>query len=345
MVSRAIRQDGGIEEVLLHTGQHYDANMSDVFFEELELPAPKYNLGVGSGSHAVQTARMLEGLDRLLITERPDAILIYGDTNSTLAAAVVASKLNIPIAHVEAGLRSFNRRMPEEVNRIVADALADLLFVPTCEALNQLRREGVPEQRIVCSGDVMYDAALFVARIARERSRILESLGLKDKRYLLATVHRAENTDDPIRLRHIFEALTRVARELTVVLPLHPRTRAALEFHGLLADVARRLRLIDPVGFVDMVRLEMGARAIASDSGGLQKEAFFHGVPCFILRNETEWVELVDAGWNVLVPPVDPRSMAETMLTARTTPQPISPYGDGRAGRVIVESLLTRYGA
>ncbi|MEO8563650.1 MAG: UDP-N-acetylglucosamine 2-epimerase (non-hydrolyzing) [bacterium] len=344
VVSRAILARTDLQEVLVHTGQHYDVNMSDVFFRELALPAPTHNLGVGSGRHGAQTARMLEGLEQIFLDEQPDVVLIYGDTNSTLAAAVAAAKLHLPIAHVEAGLRSFNRRMPEETNRVVADALSDVLFAPTEDAVRQLRREGHAEDRIVWSGDVMYDAALLMKGVAASSSRILDDHSLVERDYFLATVHRAENTDDPARLRSIFDALELVARQHAVVLPLHPRTRAALQRDGLFDRASSTLRLIDPLGFIDMVRLEMGALAVATDSGGLQKEAFFHGVPCFVLREETEWTELVTAGWNTLVPPGDPARMAAAMLSAPHERAAITPYGDGRASELIVRHLVERYG-
>ncbi|PWC57258.1 UDP-N-acetylglucosamine 2-epimerase [Azospirillum sp. TSH7] len=334
-----------IDNVLIHTGQHYDFNMSEVFFRELDLAPPAHNLGVGSGSHAAQTARMLEGLEPLFERERPDAVLVYGDTNSTLAATLAAVKLGIPVAHVEAGLRSFNRAMPEEINRIVADSVCDLLFAPTVEAMEQLRREGQPEERIRLSGDVMYDAALMTADLARRQSSILDRLGLTEKGFLLATIHRAENTDDPRRLSVLIEALELAAEALPVVLPLHPRTRAALDRLGILQKAARRLKLIEPVGFIDMVRLEMSARTVATDSGGVQKEAFFYRVPCCVLRNETEWRELLEAGWNRLLPPGDdPGAMAAELLAERPAGRDIAPYGKGDAGRIIVETLLDRYG-
>ncbi|MDF1502343.1 UDP-N-acetylglucosamine 2-epimerase (non-hydrolyzing) [Roseisolibacter sp. H3M3-2] len=345
-VSRALKQDGRIEEVLIHTGQHYDFNMSEVFFREFDLAAPRHNLGVGSGRHGAQTGKMLEGLEEVFLSERPDLVLVYGDTNSTLAGALAAAKLHVPIAHVEAGLRSFNRAMPEEINRIVADGVSDVLFAPTDVAAAQLRREGHPEERIVWTGDVMYDAALMTADVARSRSRVLDALGLQDGGYYLATVHRAENTDDVRRLASIVESLATVAETHPVVLPLHPRTRAALERSGLLARAEQALRLVEPVGFVDMVRLEMGALAVASDSGGVQKEAFFYGVPCFVLRDETEWVELVDAGWNTLVPPGDAAAMATVMLARDASRRrEVRPYGDGNASGVIVAELARRLGA
>jgi UDP-GlcNAc3NAcA epimerase len=342
-VSRALLSHG-IDEVLIHTGQHYDTNMSEVFFREFAISAPKYNLGVGSGTHGGQTARMLDGIEQVLLSERPDVVLVYGDTNSTLAAAIAAVKLRIPVAHVEAGLRSFNRAMPEEINRIVADSVSEVLFVPTINAAAQLRREGQPEDRIVWTGDVMYDAALMMSDIARANSTIVQDLGLVEKEYFLATVHRAENTDDEARLRAIFGALMTVAERYPVVVPLHPRTRAALDHAGLLSTVCQRLRVLEPVGFFDMVRLEMGAHAIASDSGGVQKEAFFHRVPCFILRNETEWVELVAAGWNTLVPPTDAATIAATMLATRSSSRAeVSPYGRGDASQIIARELLRRF--
>ena len=345
MVSRALRQRTGVTDVLVHTGQHYDANMSDVFFREFALPSPDHHLGVGSGLHGAQTAQMLVGLERILLHERPAAVIIYGDTNSTLAAAVAAAKLHIPVAHVEAGLRSFNRVMPEEINRLVADAISDVLFAPSSDAIRRLRHEGHPDDRIVWSGDVMYDAALMTAGLARDSSTILADLGLAEHAYVLATVHRAENTDDPVRLESIIGALAMLSERYPVVLPLHPRTRAALVRTGLMDGAAATLRLVEPVGFVDMVRLEMGAHAVATDSGGVQKEAFFHGVPGFILRDETEWVELVEAGWNLLVPPGDARAMADVMLSWTGERRPITPFGDGHASELIVDSLLARYGS
>lgn len=344
-VSRAIKQKPRLREVLIHTGQHYDFNMSEVFFREFKLAAPQHNLGVGSGTHGAQTAEMLERLEVVFRQEAPDVVLIYGDTNSTLAGALAAVKLHLPVAHVEAGLRSFNRRMPEEINRVVADAVSDLLLAPTEHAVRQLLQEGHPAERVVLTGDVMYDAALMTAEVARQRSTVMEQHGLTHKSYYLATVHRAENTDDSARLQAIFDALGRVAAHLPVVLPLHPRTRAALSREGIADRLAPGIKILDPLGFVDMVRLEMSALAIASDSGGVQKEAFFYGVPCFILRDETEWVELVEAGWNTLVPPGDPAHMAETMLhLERRRPQAISPYGAGDAAGIVVEQLVARYG-
>lgn len=341
-VSRALRSRPGAVEVLVHTGQHYDANMSDVFFAELDIPAPDHHLGIGSAGHGAQTGRMLEAIERVIADTRPDWVLVYGDTNSTLAGALAAAKLHVPTAHVEAGLRSFNRRMPEEINRVVADHVADLLFAPTSTAMANLRDEGVPADRVLQVGDVMYDAALYHAGKAERESRILERLGVVPGGYVLATVHRAENTDDPDRLRAVIEGLGRAGAELPVVLPLHPRTRGALATAGLLETAQASLRLIDPVGYLDMVQLERHARLVATDSGGVQKEAFFFAVPCVTLRTETEWVELVEMGWNLLVPPSGAGAVADGIATmlARPPARSGSPYGDGRAAEAIADRLM-----
>lgn len=343
-VSRVLRKTQGVREVLVHTGQHYDANMSEVFFEELEIPRPDYNLGIGSATHGAQTGRMLEAIEEVSFKEKPDWVLVYGDTNSTLAGALAAVKLHIPVAHIEAGLRSFNRRMPEEINRVLTDHASDILFAPTKAAVENLRREGISEEQIQLVGDVMYDAALYYGKKADCRSQILNRLELKPKEYILATIHRAENTDDPQRLRAIFEGFAEVAQEIKVVLPLHPRTRAALVEVGLYDKVARSICLIEPVGYLDMVMLEKNARAIVTDSGGVQKEAFFYRVPCLTLREETEWVELVDLGWNKLIPPCSARDIAIGMLDILSAPQGVEaePYGEGFTGEKIVSVLLKK---
>ena len=342
VVSRALRSTAGVSEVLIHTGQHYDDNMSAVFFEELEIPKPDYHLGVGSGSHGVQTGRMLEAIEQVLIQEKPDWVLVYGDTNSTLAGALAAVKLHIPVAHVEAGLRAFNRRMPEEINRVLADHASDLLFAPTEAAVGNLRQEGLPKERIHLVGDVMYDAALYYGAQAEANSRILEQLGLRPKQYILATVHRAENTDDPARLRAIFGGLLQIAEGWPVVIPLHPRTRKALEREGMLAETERGLRIIPAVGYLDMLMLEKNAQLIAADSGGVPKEAFFFKLPTVILRKETEWVELVEMGWAVAVEPLSAADIAVVLrkhLTARGSNQR-HPYGNGQAAEKIVSLML-----
>lgn len=341
VVSRALAGTG-VREVLVHTGQHFDANMSDVFFHEMGIPAPDHHLGVGGGSHGVQTARMLEGVERVLQDVRPDWLLVYGDTNSTLAGALAAAKLHVPVAHVEAGLRSFNRRMPEEVNRVLTDHVAELLFAPTEVAERHLAREGIPAERVHRVGDVMYDAALHFADRAERESTVLADLGLEPGRYVLATVHRAENTDDPARLRAIVEGLTKVAADLPVVLPLHPRTRGALRDQGLAADA---LRVVEPLGYLDMVRLERDAALVATDSGGVQKEAYFFGVPCVTLRDETEWVELLEAGWNRLAPPTGADAVADAVRGALGTRGRTGElYGDGTAAVKVARILAGRCG-
>ncbi len=339
-VSRALRAAPGVMEVLLHTGQHYDENMSELFFRELELPEPDYNLGIGSGTHGAQTARTLEKVEQVLLQEKPDWVLVYGDTNSTLAGALAAVKLHTPVAHVEAGLRAFNRRMPEEINRVLTDHVSELLFAPTENAVANLRQEGIPEKCIHLVGDVMYDAALYYGEKADGRSQILHHLGLQPGTYILATVHRAENTDAPEHLRAIVEGLAQVAAEIPVAFPVHPRTRKALEAEGLLGLTGARLRLIEPVGYLDMVMLEKHARLIATDSGGVQREAFFYRVPCVTLRGETEWVELVELGWNRLCLPVSGTVVAHAILEmVGKKGAEATPYGNGTAARLIVARL------
>lgn len=342
-VSRAIADHNrthsdAIEEVLVHTGQHYDANLSQVFFDELEIPEPRHNLGIGSLSPGAQTGRMLEAIEKVLIAERPDWVLTYGDTNSTLAGALAARALNLKCAHVEAGLRSFNCRMAEETNRIVADRLSDVRFCPTTAAVENLAREGIHEG-VFRVGDVMYDASLYYRERARTDSRILERFALAPKTFVLATVHRAENTDDPRRLAGIVEGLCRVARRSRVVLAIHPRTRKCLAQHGLKESLGT-VQVIDPVPYLDMIRLEEAARAIYTDSGGVQKEAYFFRVPCITLRDETEWVETVQCGWNRLVG-ADPQRIAKAAVDCDAVPQARedSFYGDGHASNRIVEIL------
>lgn len=297
--------------------------------------SPDYHLGIGGGTHGQNTGRMIEAIERVLLEERPDWVLVYGDTDSTLAGAIAAVKLHIPVAHVEAGLRSFNRRMPEEINRVLTDHASDLLFAPTEVAVQNLRREGIREERIRLVGDVMYDAAVFYGDKAERESRILEQLGLEPQGYILATVHRAENTDDPRRLKAILETLAEVHKELPVVFPVHPRTRKAALQLGL-GHPLKSVRSIEPVGYLDMLRLERNARLIVTDSGGVQKEAFFYRVPCVTLREETEWVEL---GWNRLVPPTE---LDSSYLLAprfgRRVPDDL--YGGGLASRQIANGLV-----
>ncbi|MBV9863534.1 MAG: UDP-N-acetylglucosamine 2-epimerase (non-hydrolyzing) [Alphaproteobacteria bacterium] len=338
VVSQALRHTGAVQEILVHTGQHYDRNMSQLFFDELGIAAADHHLGVGSGSHGAQTGAMLERLEGVALATKPDCVLTYGDTNSTLAAALVAAKLVLPLAHVEAGLRSFNRAMPEEVNRIVTDRLSQLLFAPTRIAVDNLAREGVPPEAVRLTGDVMYDATLRFGERAARQSRILERLGLAPGSYVLATIHRAENTDEGARLTALMTAFERLAEEVAIVFPMHPRTRA--RYSG---EVVRGLHLIEPAGYLDMLELERNARLIATDSGGVQKEAFFHRVPCVTLRSETEWVELVEAGWNRLLPPSDAGQIHRGLREALHAPKPVTApdlYGDGDASGRIAEALV-----
>lgn len=338
-VSHRIAEAPGLSEALVHTGQHYDANMSDVFFDELDIPPPAHRLGIAGGGHGAMTGRMLAALEKLLISETPDMVLVYGDTNSTLAGALAAAKLHIPVAHVEAGLRSFNKRMPEEINRILTDHCAELLLTPTATATANLVAEGVRPDRVVECGDVMFDAALRFAEKAEAQGEGAARLGLKRGEYVLATVHRQENTDDPARLAAILNGLAMVAAEMPVVLPLHPRTKARAETVNV-EKALSTLHIIEPVGYLGMVGLEKDAAVIATDSGGVQKEAFFHKVPCVTLRDETEWVELMDAGWNNLTPPTDAKTIRDAVLLARGTQGAnITPYGAGNAAEIVVAEI------
>jgi len=344
-VSRALaahnERAGGapLDERIIHTGQHYDENMSRVFFDELKIPRPAMNLEVGSGSHGRQTGAMLERLEDVLLSEKPDGVLIYGDTNSTLAGALAAVKLHIPVAHVEAGLRSFNRRMPEEINRVVADCVSSLLLCPTATAVTNLANEGIT-QGVHGVGDVMYDSVLFNTELARAASNVMDRLELSERGYYLATVHRAENTDDPDRLAAILAAFG--ALDWPVVLPLHPRTRHTLG-DGL-AKIADRVRVVDPVPYLDMLMLESHARMILTDSGGVQKEAFWFERPCVTLRDETEWVELVGCGCNRLTG-ADTKRILEAIAAFEAddarlpTDRPADLYGDGHSAERVVELL------
>ncbi len=341
-VSRAIRElhASRLDEVLVHTGQHYDENMSQVFFDELDIPHPKYNLQISGGQHGAMTGRMLEALENVFLQEKPDWVLIYGDTNSTLAAAVAAAKLHMPVAHVEAGLRSFNMKMPEEINRILADRVSSLLFCPTDTAVANLRDEGM-EKGVHNVGDVMYDVALYYRDRAREQSKIRLQLKLAAGSFALATCHRAENTDSPERLGGILSALGKIAESLPVVFPLHPRTRKLIENYGYGRHLDR-LILTDPLPFLDMVSLEQGAKFILTDSGGVQKEAFFYGVPCITMRDETEWIETTHCGANHLV-----GANRETIIDRATdilsgkvkADFSSKPYGHGVAAKDILNIL------
>lgn len=332
VVSRALADRGGMQEIIVHTGQHYDANMSAVFFDELSIPEPQYHLGIGGGLHGAMTGRQLEAIEQVLVDEKPDWLLVYGDTNSTLAGALAAAKLHIPVAHVEAGLRSFNRRMPEEINRILTDHVAALLLTPSATADRNLANEGVNADQIVNVGDTMYDATLFY----RDRARRPAGLPMDvENGFVLATIHRAENTDDPIRLRGILDGLSDSGRD--VVLPLHPRTRARLADLGI--ALPARVREIDPVGYLEMLWLEDRCAAVVTDSGGVQKEAYFHGKRCVTVRDETEWVELVELGVNAIVG-VDRARIAAAVDTAmRPIDGDRTAYGKGDAGDRIAAAL------
>jgi UDP-GlcNAc3NAcA epimerase len=337
VVSIALRE-AGIDERFVDTGQHFDAEMSAVFYDELGIDRPAVDLGVHETSHAVMTARMLEGVERDLLEHRPEWVIVFGDTNSTLAGALAAAKLGIPVAHVEAGLRSFNRSMPEEVNRVAVDHLSSLLFVPTAGAAENLQKEGRLDHAIVLTGDVMYDAVRHFGAAADERSDVLGRLDLDEGAYVLATVHRAENVDDDARLRAIVDGLDGAGDELPVVWPVHPRTAGALRRAGLTPG---KVRLVSPVGYLDMLRLERGARVVVTDSGGVQKEAFFARVPCVTLRDETEWTELVSLGWNRLVPPRSAADVTKGVVGALDAlpGEEAEPYGDGHAAEAIASML------
>ncbi len=336
-VSRAINEDGRITEVIVHTGQHYDVNMSDIFFEQMSIPLPDHRLDIAGLSHGAMTGRMLEGIEEILLREQPDALMVYGDTNTTLAGAIAASKIHIPIVHVESGLRSFNMRMPEEVNRILTDRVSALLLCPTQTAVSNLNNEGYEQLpvEVVRSGDVMYDAAMFYA----ERSQPPELMSNTDSQqnFVLVTIHRAENTDEPQRLSSIMEALVEVAASRPVVFPVHPRTRGFLgDYEGV-----KGLYMIDPVGYLEMVWLLQNSSLVMTDSGGLQKEAFFFKSPCVTLRDETEWRELIEEGVNVLAGAEKASILAAYREMDGKDVSHVAPlYGEGNASRIIVESIV-----
>lgn len=339
-VSRVVARATGLTEVLVHTGQHYDQNMSDVFFSELDIPSPAYNLGIGSGTHGTQTGSMLQAIESVILQEKPDIVLVYGDTNSTLAGGLAAAKLRVPVAHIEAGLRSFNRDMPEEINRVLVDHLAQYLFAPTESASKQLLREGCTLDTVHVVGDVMFDAALYFA--ARADTQAIEAAGLTPGEYVLATIHRAENTDDRERLLSITEGLLAVAEGTPILFPVHPRTSAALGNQLARLRAHRNIRVLPPLSYLAMIAAERHARLVVTDSGGVQKEAFFFGVPCVTLRTETEWVELVELGWNTVLVPDSAPNIAAGIASRLIAPLPSStarPFGDGSAGSKIAAIL------
>ena len=334
-VSREILKHKEIKEIIVHTGQHYDANMSDIFFEEMQIPKPDYFLGIGGKSHGVMTGQMIEKIEEVCLKEKPDWIMVYGDTNSTLAGAIVASKLHIKLAHIEAGLRSFNMNMPEEINRILTDRVSSILFCPTDTAVQNLKNEGYDKLdcKIVKSGDVMQDGAIFYKDLA-----VKPSFNIKEN-YILCTIHRAENTDDETRLRGIFEALNEIAKEKQVILPLHPRTKKMVENLQLNIE---NLTIIEPVGYLEMVWLINNCDLVMTDSGGLQKEAYFFGKPCITMRDETEWVELLECGANILTG-ANMEKILEAYKVSLFFGKEVSKlklYGEGRACSRIVKELV-----
>lgn len=337
VLSRVIANTENVEEILVHTGQHYDHNMSDIFFEEMEIPKPKYNLHVNGLDHGAMTGQMLEKIEEVLKEEQPDWVLVYGDTNSTIAGALAAKKKHIKVAHVEAGLRSFNMRMPEEVNRILTDRISDILFTPTQTAVNNLKNEGYDniDAQIVQCGDVMLDAGMHYAKVSSERAKLPKEAMAGE--FILCTLHRAENTDDPKRLASIVNALNDIHQTTRVLLPLHPRTKKLLEQNGLQLNVD----VIDPVGYFDMIELLKACSLVMTDSGGLQKEAYFFEKNCVTMRDETEWVELVEHGFNTIVG-ADSEKIKEAVQTMQTAKSDFSTklYGEGDAGEKILEALI-----
>lgn len=337
VVSRAFQQfDVTAEEKIIHTGQHFDANMSDIFFEELDIPKPHFHLAVGGGTHGQNTGRMMEKIEAVLMAEKPSAVLVYGDTDSTLAGAVAAVKLHIPLAHVEAGLRSFNKKMPEEINRILTDHAADILFTPTATATAHALAEGIPNEKIQQVGDVMYDAALYYS--SKIKSDILERLSLQPKQFILTTLHRAENVDDKIRLQQIINGLSK--SNMQVILPMHPRTKKRIQEFGLV--LPSNILIIEPTGYLEMIMLEKNAALIATDSGGVQKEAYFHKTPCVTMRDETEWVELVECGANILTGADENKIEAAIKRSLSASPEIFKKplYGNGDAGLLIAKALV-----
>jgi len=338
-VSRAIASGYLANEVIVHTGQHFDSNMSEVFFSEMDIPSPKYNLNIHSLSHGSMTGRMIEKIEEVIFVEKPDCVLVYGDTNSTLAGALAAKKINLPVAHVEAGLRSFNMAMPEEINRVLTDRISDFLYCPTVTSVTNLVTEGFSHFncKIELTGDVMYDAALHYGRMSADRSNIIQQLGLKNRRFVVGTLHRQENTDNPELLRSVIDALNEIHLVSQVVMPIHPRTRK------LLIDnkIKTVFQPIDPVGYFDMVELLKHCELVVTDSGGMQKEAFFFGKYCITMREETEWSELVENGYNMLTGADSSKILSAWFkMAGNNMPKAIPLYGDGNASEKIVNHLF-----
>ena len=342
VVSKALREYN-INEFIVHSGQHFDENMSEVFFDEMGLPKPQSNLGISGCTHGSMTGQMLIEVEKLMMEQKPDWVLVYGDTNSTLAGALAASKLNIPCAHVEAGLRSDNRKMPEEINRILTDHASDLLFAPTDAANQRLLSEGISENKIVRTGDVMLDAAVTFGKVAKEKSTIIKDLALENQRFALCTLHRAENVDHLNSLTWMVEQLNQVSEKIVLVLPLHPRTKLKLEEFSLLEKLSSNIRLIKPIGFLDVLSLQQASCIIITDSGGMQKEAFFQNKPCVTIRTETEWIELLDGGHNRLAKPmVDPITQKVDEALNAILDWSVELYGDGQSSQTIAKALLER---
>ena len=342
VVSKALREHN-INEFIVHSGQHFDENMSEVFFDEMGIPKPQANLGISGGTHGSMTGQMLIEIEKFMMEQKPDWVLVYGDTNSTLAGALAASKLNIPCAHVEAGLRSDNRKMPEEINRILTDHASDLLFAPTDAANQRLLSEGISENKIVRTGDVMLDAAVTFGKVAKEKSTIIKDLALENQRFALCTLHRAENVDHLNSLTWMVEQLNQVSEKIVLVLPLHPRTKLKLEEFSLLEKLSSNIRLIKPIGFLDVLSLQQASCIIITDSGGMQKEAFFQNKPCVTIRTETEWIELLDGGHNRLAKPmVDPITQKVDEALNAILDWSVELYGDGQSSQTIAKALLER---
>ncbi|QKY71106.1 non-hydrolyzing UDP-N-acetylglucosamine 2-epimerase [Lentibacillus sp. CBA3610] len=337
MLSRALKSYPEVNEIIVHTGQHYDASMSDVFFEQLKLPKPDYYLGIGSGTHALQTGKMLMELEKIMTAVNPDMVVVYGDTNSTLAGSLAASKLHTPIAHIESGLRSFNRKMPEEINRVVTDHLSDWLFCPSRSAAENLKREGM-EKQVFVTGDIMYDAVRHFKSFAGQQSTILQELSLSENNYYLATIHRAENTDDPNRLKAILEGLMQLKKR--TVLPSHPRTKRKIDEFKLndIIDTSH-IKMVEPLSYFDTLTIASNANVILTDSGGLQKEAYMLQVPCITLRDETEWMETVKTGWNRLAG-ANKEQIADKVMTCHTPEESPPIFGDGNAAQQIAGILI-----
>ena len=336
-LSRALKKDPTIEEIIVHTGQHFDKNMSDIFFKEMEIPKPKYNLDINSVSHGAMTGRMLEKIEELIVLEKPSLILVYGDTNSTLAGALAAKKLHIKVAHIEAGLRSFNIKMPEEINRILTDRISDYLFCPTENAITNLTNEGYSDEefKIIKCGDVMQDAAYYYAKSSAKKSTIISKLNVS--KFILCTLHRAENTDDPNRLKSIISALNKINKETPIILPLHPRTKNKI----LDLNIELNFKTIDPVGYFDMIELLKKCALVITDSGGLQKEAYFFKKNCVTMRDQTEWIELLENKVNLLVGANENKIInGVNEMLSRNSNFEIDLYGNGKACDIIAEELI-----